>query len=113
MGLHNVDLEYRYWRDTELRDNVLYPLLTRAVNYYRHFLVDNIDGQLSLPETYSPEYRRATDCTYDIDLLGWGVGRLLELAAEKGLSEKDEPLIPVGKRSRPSSSVTWMGKAGA
>ncbi|WP_372846362.1 hypothetical protein, partial [Pontiella sp.] len=96
-GLHNVDLEYRYWQDTELRDHVLYPLLTRAVNYYRHFLKENKDGQLTLPETYSPEYRRAADCTYDIDLLGWGVGRLLELASEKGLSENDEPLIPVWK----------------
>lgn len=92
-AMHNVDLEYRYWLDTQLRDDVLYPLLTRAVNYYRHFLVENSDGLLSLPETYSPEYRRATDCTYDLDLLRWGVGRLLELADEKGLSEVDEPLI--------------------
>ncbi|VGO11721.1 hypothetical protein PDESU_00267 [Pontiella desulfatans] len=91
-GLHNVDLECRYWQDAELRDNVLYPLLTRAVNYYRHFLVENKEGQLSLPETYSPEYRRAADCTYDIDLLHWGVGRLLELSAGK-----DEPLVPVWK----------------
>jgi hypothetical protein len=96
-AIHSIDLEYRYWQDTELRDNVLYPLLTRAVNYYRHFLVENKDGQLSLPETYSPEYRRATDCTYDLDLLHWGVGRLLQLAQEQGLSEKDEPLIPVWK----------------
>lgn len=94
-GLHNVDSEYRYWQDTGLRDKVLYPLLTRAVNYYRHFLKENNEGRLSLPETHSPEYRNATDCSYDIDLLGWGVGRLLELASEKALSEKDEPLIPV------------------
>jgi hypothetical protein len=67
------------------------------VNYYRHFLVENDAGRLSLPETYSPEYRRATDCTYDLDLLGWGVGRLLELADEKGLVEDDEPLIGVWK----------------
>ena len=31
--------------------------------------------------------------TYDIDLLRWGVGRLLDLAAEKELTEADEPLI--------------------
>lgn len=92
-AMHNVDLEYRYWQDAALRDNVLYPLLTRAVNYYRHFLVENDDGLLSLPETYSPEYRRATDCSYDIDLLRWGVGRLLELAHEKEYTESDEPLI--------------------
>ncbi|TWT75249.1 glycosyl hydrolase family 95 catalytic domain-containing protein [Allorhodopirellula solitaria] len=92
-ALHNVDLEYRYWQDTELRDQVLYPLLLRAVNYYRHFLVEKDDGLLHLPQTYSPEYRLAEDCTYDLDLLRWGSGRLLELAAEKGLSEQDQPLI--------------------
>ncbi|MDP4645201.1 MAG: hypothetical protein NWS71_12235 [Opitutales bacterium] len=97
-ALHNIDLEYRYWQDTQVRDEVLYPLLTGAVNYYRHFLVENAAGMLSLPETYSPEYRRATDCTYDIDLLHWGVGRLLELAKEKGLSEKEEPLITHWKK---------------
>ncbi|TWU38203.1 glycosyl hydrolase family 95 catalytic domain-containing protein [Novipirellula artificiosorum] len=96
-ALHNVDLEYRYWQDMQLRDHVLFPLLARAVNYYRHFLVENDEGQLSLPETYSPEYRRATDCTYDIDLLHWGVGRLIELADERDLAEKDEPLIPAWK----------------
>ena len=96
-GIHNIDMEYRYWQDTSLRDSVLYPLLTRAVNYYRHFLVKNENDQLCLPETYSPEYKIAADCTYDIDLLGWGVGRLLELANEKGLSEKEEPLLPAWK----------------
>jgi gamma-glutamylcyclotransferase (GGCT)/AIG2-like uncharacterized protein YtfP len=92
-ALHNVDLEYRYWKDEELRDRVLYPLLVRAVNYYRHFLKEEADGRLHLPETYSPEYRRATDCTYDLDLLRWGVGRLLELAKEKKLEASTEPLI--------------------
>jgi hypothetical protein len=96
-GIHNIDQEYRYWQDTNLRDSVLYPLLSRAVNYYRHFLLENEDGRLSLPETFSPEYKIAADCTYDIDLLGWGVERLLELADEKSLSEKDEPLIPAWK----------------
>lgn len=92
-ALHNVDMEYRYWMDTDLRDRVLYPLLVRAVNYYRHFLKEGGDGRLHLPETYSPEYRRAEDCSYDLDVLSWGVGRLIELAAEKGLSSADEPLL--------------------
>ena len=96
-ALHNVDTEYRYWQDAELRDTVLYPLLVRAVNYYRHFLVEESDGLLHLPETYSPEYRKAADCTYDLDLLQWGAGRLLELADEKDLTQADEPLITVWK----------------
>ena len=94
-GLHNVDLEYRYWKDEELRDKVLFPFLIKAVNYYRHFLVEGKDGLYHLPQTYSPEYRKAKDCTYDIDLLTWAVVRLLELAEEKEISLKDEPLIKV------------------
>ena len=96
-ALFNVDTEYRYWVDTQLRDEVLYPLLVRAVNYYRHFLVKEKDGLYHLPETYSPEYRKAKDCTYDIDYLHWGVARLIELAEEKKLSDSDEPLLKVWK----------------
>ncbi|MEP4077958.1 glycosyl hydrolase family 95 catalytic domain-containing protein [Haloferula sp.] len=92
-ALHNVDLEYRYWQDTKLRDEVLYPLLVGAVNYYRHFLVEGSDGLLHLPSTHSPEFRNVEDCSYDLDLLRWGNGRLLELAGEKGLTSSDEPLI--------------------
>ncbi|WP_302119444.1 glycosyl hydrolase family 95 catalytic domain-containing protein [Allorhodopirellula heiligendammensis] len=92
-ALHNVDLEYKYWQDTELRDRVLFPLLVRAVNYYLHFLVEEPDGYLHLPKTYSPEYRIAEDCTYDLDLLRWASGRLLALATEKGLTQAEEPLI--------------------
>ncbi|MGE9270225.1 MAG: glycosyl hydrolase family 95 catalytic domain-containing protein, partial [Verrucomicrobiales bacterium] len=94
-ALHNIDTEYRYWNDTALRDTTLYPLLVRAVNYYRHFLEKEDDGLYHLPETHSPEYRNARDCTYDIDLLEWGIGRLLELAQEKGLDPADEPLIKI------------------
>ncbi|MDP0491093.1 MAG: hypothetical protein Q7Q71_08615, partial [Verrucomicrobiota bacterium JB023] len=94
-ALHNVDQEYRYWMDIELRDDVLYPILVRAVNYYRHFLEEERDGYYHLPSTHSPEYANAEDCSYDLDLLRWGVGRLLELATEKGLSPADEPLINV------------------
>ncbi|MGD9419678.1 MAG: glycosyl hydrolase family 95 catalytic domain-containing protein [Verrucomicrobiota bacterium JB025] len=92
-ALHSVDLETRYWQDTALRDDVLYPLLTRAVNYYIHFLVEEADGLYHLPSTYSPEYASAEDCSYDLDLLRWATGRLLELAAEQGLDSAGEPLL--------------------
>lgn len=101
-ALHNIDMEYRHWNDTKLRDDILYPLLTRAVNYYRHFLVENKEGLLTLPETYSPEYRRAGDCTYDLDLLGWGAARLLELAEERQITETEEPLITEWKKIQSS-----------
>jgi len=94
-ALHNVDLEVRYWQDMDLRDRVLYPLLVRAVNYYRHFLKEGPNRRLHLPITHSPEFRSAEDCSYDLDLLRWGTGRLLEIAAEKNLTARKEKLIPV------------------
>ncbi|MGB7329095.1 MAG: glycoside hydrolase family 95-like protein [Rubripirellula sp.] len=99
-ALHNVDLEYRYWNDISVRDETLFPLLVRAVNYYRHFLKRGHDDRWHLPKTYSPEYRLASDCTYDLDLLYWAVGRLIELAAEKNLTESDEPLVIVWRDLR-------------
>ena len=111
-ALHNVDVEYRYWVDTELRDDVLYPLLVRAVNYYRHFLVKEKDGLYHLPETYSPEYRKAKDCTYDIDFLRWGVARLIELAEEKQLTNRDEPLLKIWKEIDSNLVPSHVGSNG-
>lgn len=111
-ALHNVDLEYRYWQDTSLRDRVLYPLLVRAVNYYRHFLTEEADGYLHLPETYSPEYRRAADCTYDLDLLRWGNARLLSLATEMGKTETDEPLIATWQEIQAKLVPTHVNETG-
>ena len=92
-ALHNVDMEYRYWQDKKLRDEVLYPLMVRAVNYYIHFLKEGDDGRLHLPTTHSPEFRNVADCSYDIDLLRWANNRLIELAEEKGLTAAQEPLL--------------------
>ncbi|MBK1832249.1 hypothetical protein JIN77_16035 [Verrucomicrobiaceae bacterium R5-34] len=111
-AMHNVDMEYRYWQDKELRDKVLYPILLKAVNYYRHFLTEGADGLLHLPKTYSPEYRIAEDCSYDIDLLRWGNNRLLELAAEQGLTEKDEPLIKEWKTIQAKLTPTHVNETG-
>ncbi|MFK7743104.1 MAG: glycoside hydrolase family 95-like protein [Planctomycetota bacterium] len=95
-ALHNVDLEHLYWADKQLRDKVLYPLLVRAVNYFRHFLRKGADGLLHLPPTHSPEYRTVADCSYDLDLLQWGLQRLIALAKEKQREDSsfEEPLLP-------------------
>lgn len=94
-ALHCVDLEARLWADDRLRDDVLYPLLTRAVNYYRHFLREEEDGRLHLPPTHSPELRNVADCSYDLDLLHWGVARLLEIADARSADDPafEEPLL--------------------
>jgi alpha-L-fucosidase 2 len=69
----------------------LYPLLTRAVNFYRHFIIKK-ENTYHLPTTFSPEYPlRGPDTNYDIALLRWAVQTLLEIS--KILKIKD-PLIP-------------------
>ena len=99
-ALHNVDMEVRYWQDEELRDRVLYPLLVRAVNYYVHFLKTESDGLLHLPPTHSPELINVADCSYDLDLLRWAAGRLVEIADAQGITENQEPLIAKWKEIR-------------
>ncbi|WP_146602527.1 glycosyl hydrolase family 95 catalytic domain-containing protein [Novipirellula aureliae] len=111
-ALHNVDLEYRYWQDADLRDRVLLPVLIRAVNYYRHFLKEGDDGWLHLPQTHSPEYRNAADCSYDLDLLRWAVGRLIELSAERAWDEQQQPLLPEWKRIQAKLVPTWVDETG-
>ena len=77
-----------------LRD-ALFPVLRRAVNYHRHFLYEGPDGRLHLPETRSPEYKSGPDCNYDLALLRWGAGALLQIADRLKL---EDPLAPEWRR---------------
>jgi alpha-L-fucosidase 2 len=88
---HNIWLHYRMNMDEHLLRDTLYPVLRRAVNYYRHFLEEGQDGRLHLPRTYSPEYKTGPDCNYDLALLLWGAGTLLHITDQLGL---DDPLAP-------------------
>jgi len=76
--------------DTVLR-TVIYPILAKALNFYRHFLTPGADGRLHLPLTRSPEYADAADCTYDLSLIRWACRTLIESAQRLGI---DEPRIP-------------------
>lgn len=88
---HNLWLQYRYTMDRDMLRDTLYPTLRRAVNYYLHFLTEGDDGRLHLPSTYSPEYGSAPDCNYDLALLRWGCGALLEAAATLGIDDELAP----------------------
>ncbi|MFC5451002.1 glycosyl hydrolase family 95 catalytic domain-containing protein [Paenibacillus aestuarii] len=94
---HNVWRHYRYAMDDELLENVLFPLLKRSVNYYRHLLEEGEDGFLHLPPTISPEYgsfMRTTvpDCHYDLSLLRWGCETLLAICSRLAIRD---PLIAI------------------
>jgi hypothetical protein len=88
-ALHNVWLSYRHTMDTDMLRDVLFPLLRRSINYYLHFLTPGTDGRLHLPQTFSPEYGGAPDCTFDLALIRWGCKTLLEAVATLRI---DDPL---------------------
>jgi alpha-L-fucosidase 2 len=88
-SMHNVWLAYRHSMDESVLREVLYPILTKAINYYARFLVEGNDGRLHLPETRSPEYANASDATYDLSLIRWGCRTLLDSADRLRI---DDPL---------------------
>jgi len=90
-ALHDAWLMYRATMDDRLLREDIYPLLRRSVGLYLHLLEEGADGRLHLPETYSPEYGAAPDCNFDLALLRWACGALLE--AERRLALRD-PLVP-------------------
>jgi alpha-L-fucosidase 2 len=91
-ALHNVWLSYRHTMDVRILRDVVFPLLRRTVNYYRHFLYPDADGRLHLPPTFSPEYGvDAPDTNYDLALIRWACQTLLESARTLGV---DDPLRP-------------------
>ncbi|WP_323187718.1 MULTISPECIES: glycosyl hydrolase family 95 catalytic domain-containing protein [unclassified Streptomyces] len=79
-ALHNVWQSYRHSMDLPVLRDVVYPILAKAINFYAHFLHEGPDGRLHLPETRSPEYANAADCTYDLSLIRWGVRTLIASA---------------------------------
>lgn len=87
---HNLWLTYRHTMDDAVLRDKLFPLLKGSLNYSLHFLRKGSDGKLHLPDTHSPEYGPAPDCTFDLALIRWGAETLL--AADKRLGIGD-PMV--------------------
>ncbi len=88
-ALHNYWMQCKYADDDKRMVNNLYPLLKRSINYYRHLLIEDKDGKLHLPPTYSPEYTAIAypDCNYDLSLLRWGCKTLIGINQEFKLND--------------------------
>ncbi|WP_213979847.1 hypothetical protein [Sphingomonas sp. dw_22] len=71
-------LQYRYTMDRRMLRERLLPLLAEAVALYYPILSEKADGRLHLGVTYSPEIGSTRDCNYDLALLRWGIGALIE-----------------------------------
>lgn len=95
--LNNVWLHYRYSMDPEILKDILFPLLRRSINFYRHLLYKGEDDKLHLPPTFSPETGNVGDCNFDLALLKWGCTRLIEIC---GILKMDDPLIPEWEKIR-------------
>ncbi|VGO15341.1 hypothetical protein PDESU_03924 [Pontiella desulfatans] len=90
-AMHNAYMQYRYTMDEALLRHKIFPLLKRAINYYFHFMIEGEDGRIHLPRTSSPEYGDAEDCNYDLALLRWGCGTLIDIC---GILKVEDPLLP-------------------
>ncbi len=90
--LHDCWLYYRMTMDKTVLQELIYPLLKRAVNYYLHF-VKKENGKWHLPPTDSPEYgEKCEDCNYDLALLKWGCITLLECVQILGITDEKESI---------------------
>jgi hypothetical protein len=76
--LHVYWQAYEYNMNTEIMKTI-YPVLTKAINYYLNIIEKESDGKYHLPFTYSPEYPKGItrDANYDLSLLRWGCRTLL------------------------------------
>ncbi len=79
--LHNYWNQYKYSMDSAYLE-ALFPLLKRSVNFYLNIMQIDENGQIHLPETFSPEYPGGftRDCNYDLALFRWGCETLLEMS---------------------------------
>jgi hypothetical protein len=81
--LHVYWQAYEHTMDKSIMKDI-YPVLTRAMNYYLHIAEKGSDGKYHLPYTFSPEYPRGItrDANYDLSVLRWGLKTLLQINSE-------------------------------
>ena len=89
-GLPAVASAYRKSGDERILREWLHPALRKAVEFYDHFLTTGADGGLRFPATHSPDYADAADCTYDLAMLRWALGALLDSTRRLRADERHE-----------------------
>ena len=91
--LHVVHQSGIYQGNASVATDVVWPLLTRAIRFYTHFMQENAT-HITLPPTFSPEYPgpAGPNANYDLSLLRWGVKTALQLAEQHKLAAPDKPI---------------------
>jgi alpha-L-fucosidase 2 len=90
-GLHTAWVSYRHTMDDRVLRDVIRPILAKGLNYYLKFLAEGPDGRLHLPQTRSPEYANAADCTYDLSLIRWACATLVDSANRLCVADPNLP----------------------
>jgi hypothetical protein len=90
-ALHPLYMTWRLEQDEHSAREHLYPLLKEATHLYFHLLERGADGLYHLPQTFSPEYKGARDCSYDLALLRWALRVLLELNNALQQNDSESP----------------------
>lgn len=91
--VHNLWQCARFSDDRRMMSGPVLRFLRNGIRFYESFLVNGSDGHLHLPETSSPEYRSAPDCTYDVAILRWALTAYLEESAESADTEHLRDLL--------------------
>ena len=86
--LHVYYQTYEHTMDRQYLKSI-YPVLTRAINYYLNIADKESDGKYHLPYTYSPEYPKGItrDANYDLSVLNWGLKTLLYINEQLQLQD--------------------------
>ena len=80
--MHNVWQAASYSDDRHLMQEMVVPFLRKGIRFYQAFLEERPDGSLHIPETFSPEYRSARNCSYDLAILRWALTTYLAEAPD-------------------------------
>ena len=78
---HNLWSIYRHTMDESVLRG-LFPLLSRATNFYVRTSIRGGDGKLHLPPTFSPEYAFVPDCSFDLALFKWCLTTSIHIAQD-------------------------------
>lgn len=85
-ALQLVHLTGLYAANDTIQTDIVFPMLTRALQAYQHFQIPNEfgDGVIHLPVTFSPEYPgpQGPDANYDLSLYRWGLNLAIALAGQ-------------------------------
>ncbi|MGH0001956.1 glycosyl hydrolase family 95 catalytic domain-containing protein [Pseudovibrio ascidiaceicola] len=80
--VHNLWLAASYEDDQELLQTVVKRFLKKGIQFYQHHFIHAPDRSIHLPESFSPEYKSARNCNYDLAVLKWAISAYLTLEPE-------------------------------